>query len=205
MGVIIAHEFITLDGVMQSPGSPGEDREGGFEHGGWQAPYTGDDTGSLVAEQYQGMEALLLGRKTYDIFAAYWPTAPAEIPFTAMFNNAPKYVVSRSLERPTWANTNVIRAATASEITPIKERHAEVHVVGSGALMQALLAERLVDRLNLWLYPIVLGSGKRLFRDGIAPAGFALVESRPFPSGAVMLRYERVGTPGYGTMGEASG
>jgi len=200
MGIIVAHEFITLDGVMQSPGAPDEDREGGFEHGGWQAPYGEEDTGALVAEQYQGMDALLIGRKTYDIFAGYWPTASADIPFTALFNNSPKYVVSRTLDRADWAGTTILRAAGTSEIAPLKERHSSIHVAGSGALMRSLLASNLVDRLNVWLYPVLLGSGKRLFGDGIAPAAMRLTESHAFPKGSVLLAYERAGEPTYGDL-----
>jgi dihydrofolate reductase len=204
MGIVVAHEFVTLDGVMQAPGAPDEDREGGFKHGGWQAPYVGDDAGSLVFEQYQSMDALLLGRKTYDIFAGYWPRAAADIPFTALFNDAPKYVVSRSMERANWANTTILRGADAAEFAPVKERHSEVHLVGSGSLMQSLLANDLVDRINLWVYPVLLGTGKRLFGEGIAPAAMRLLDSRSFASGAVVLKYERVGKPGYGNMAEGS-
>ncbi|MGE5597180.1 MAG: dihydrofolate reductase family protein [Hyphomicrobiales bacterium] len=203
MGIIVAHEFVTLDGVMQSPGTPDEDREGGFEHGGWQAPYVDSEAGEIVFEHYRGMEALLLGRKTYDIFAGYWPTAPSDIPFTDLFNRSPKYVVSRSLAGPKWQGTTILRAADASAIAPLKERHNEVHVVGSGSLMRSLLANNLVDRLNLWVYPVLLGTGKRLFGEGIAPAAMRLLEARPFPSGAVLLNYERAGRPAYGNMAEA--
>jgi len=200
VGIIVAHEFMTLDGVIQSPGSPEEDPEGNFPHGGWQAPYVSDETGTLVASQYRSMEALLLGRKTYDIFAGYWPHASPDIPFTSMFNNAPKYVVSRGLERADWVNTSILRDAGAAEIEPLKARHAQVDVVGSGDLMQTLLANGLVDRLNILLYPVILGSGKRLFDAGIAPAAMSLVESRSFASGVVMLKYERTGMPSYGNM-----
>ena len=204
MGVIVAHEFVTLDGVMQSPGAPDEDREGGFEHGGWQAPYGGDDeAGHLVFEQYRSMEALLLGRKTYDIFAAYWPHAPTEIPFTEMFNEAPKYVVSRSLERADWANTTILRGAGPSEIAPLKERHAELDVVGSGSLLRSLLASGLVDRMNIWVYPVLLGAGKRLFGEGIQPTAMRLLDSRTFSDGVIALKYERAGKPEYGNMAEA--
>ncbi len=205
MGIIVAHEFMTLDGVMQSPGGPDEDREGGFEHGGWQAPYVSEEVGSLVADQYRSMEALLLGRKTYDNFAGYWPNASPEIPFTGMFNNAPKYVVSRGLERADWVNTTILRGATVAEIAPLKERHAQLDVVGSGNLMQTLLANGLVDRLNILLYPVLLGSGKRLFEGGIAPAAMTLVESRSFDQGVVLLKYERAGGVDYGNMAETEG
>ncbi len=206
MGRIIAHEFVTLDGVMQSPGAPDEDREGSFEHGGWQAPYTGDDeAGPLVFEQYRSMDALLLGRKTYDIFAGYWPKASSDIPFTRLFNEAPKYVVSRGIERADWAGTTILRGAGVEEVEPVKEQHGEVHVVGSGSLMQTLFANGLVDQINMWVYPVLLGTGKRLFRAGIAPAAMRLLDSRTFASGVVVLKYERVGKPGYGNMGESEG
>jgi dihydrofolate reductase len=203
MGILVAHEFVTLDGVMQSPGSPDEDREGGFEHGGWQAPYATGEGGALVAAQYQSMDALLLGRKTYAMFATYWPTASADIPFTGMFNDAPKYVVSRTLDRADWANTTILRGAGADEVAPVTDRHSEVHVVGSGALMQSLLANGLVDRLNIWIFPVLLGTGKRLFGDGIAPTAMRMVESRALASGAIVVTYERAGAPSYGNMGDA--
>lgn len=202
MGIIVAHEFMTLDGVVQAPGGPDEDQENGFTHGGWQAPYTGDDTGEVVVAWYESMSALLLGRKTYDIFAGYWPLVPAGNPFADRFNTSPKYVVSRGLEHADWAGTTILRDATPAEIAPLKERHAELHVVGSSALMQTLLAHNLVDRLDILLYPVLLGSGKRLFRDGIAPAAMTLVNSRIFPGGPIALTYERAGRPAYGTMSE---
>ena len=202
MGIIVAHEFMTLDGVMQAPGAPDEDREGGFDQGGWQAPHVGEDTGQSILDHYQGMEALLLGRKTYDIFAAYWPSAPADIPFTGWFNSAPKYVVSRTLERADWAGTTILRGAGTGEITPVKAQHNEIHVVGSGALVRSLLASELVDRLNIWVHPVVLGAGKRLFGDGTTPAAMRLVESQRFEKGTVLLTYEPAGKPEYGNMAE---
>src|SRR5688572_2332125 len=148
MGKLIVTEFVTLDGVAQAPGGPEEDPEGGFAFGGWQAPLLDEESGAAMFEGAQRMDALLLGRKTYDIFAAYWPTAPAEIPFTGLLNDAPKYVASRSLTDPlSWRGSTVLQGDLAVAIEEIKARHREVHVIGSLDLVQSLLAVGVVDEL----------------------------------------------------------
>jgi dihydrofolate reductase len=140
MGKLIVTEFVPLDGVAQAPGGPEEDNDGGFTHGGWQAPLLEQDAGEVVFEQAKSMDALLLGRKTYEIFANYWPTAPEEIPFTALLNGIPKYVASRTLAEPlTWPGSSIIAGDLAEGITAIKERHAEIQVIGSLNLVQSLL------------------------------------------------------------------
>jgi dihydrofolate reductase len=202
MGKLIVTEFVTLDGVAQAPGEPDEDQEGGFAHGGWQEPLMDPDSGDVMFEQAKSMDALLLGRRTYDIFAGYWPTAPEEIPFTGLLNRVPKYVASRTLAEPlSWQGSAVVGESLADDVTALKQRHDEVHVIGSLDLVQSLLHFGLVDRLNLWLYPVLLGSGKQVFADGTVPTALRLLESVTYPRGTVHLAYELAGTPTYGTMG----
>jgi dihydrofolate reductase len=202
MGKLIVTEFVTLDGVAQAPGGPDEDRGGGFRHGGWQAPLFDREGGNNVFEQARSMDALLLGRRTYDIFANYWPTAPEEIPFTGLLNGVTKYVASRTLADPLeWRGSTVIGEPVAEGVTSIKERHDEVHVIGSLDLVQSLLRFGLVDRLELWLHPVLLGSGKRVFGDGTVPTALRLIESVTAPNGVLQLTYDTAGTPTYGEMG----
>jgi dihydrofolate reductase len=198
MGQLIVSEFVTLDGVMQAPGGPEEDTEGGFTHGGWQAPLIDEESGRLITGGIERMDALLLGRKTYDIFAAYWPKATGVI--ADKLNGVPKFVASRSRRKLEWNNSTLIQGDLSKEVAGIKQTHGEVHVIGSGDLVQTLLRHDLVDRFNLWVYPLVLGTGKRLFGEGTVPAGLRLAGSRAFPKGAVHLEYERVGKPKYGDM-----
>jgi len=201
MGKLIVTEFVTLDGVAQAPGRPDEDDAGGFTHGGWQAPLW-DQEGDNIYAQAKSMDALLLGRRTYDIFANYWPTASEEIPFTGLLNGVPKYVASRTLADPLdWRGSTVVSGSIPEAITSIKARHDEVHVIGSLNLVQSLLRFGLVDRLELWLYPVLLGSGKQVFADGTVPTTLQLIESATYPNGAVQLTYETAGVPTYGQMG----
>lgn len=194
MGIIVADMFLTLNGVYQGPGGPEEDPSGGFEFGGWQAPYGDDETGASIMEGIDRLDALLLGRRTYDIWASYWPVQSESNPIAAKFNAVPKFVASRTLKEPGWAGTTVI-ADPAREVPALKERFAEIHTIGSGDLVQSLVAADLVDRLNLLLYPIAFGTGKR-FLESTAPAAFTLVQpARTFPGGAVGLLYERAGVP----------
>ncbi|WBC11007.1 dihydrofolate reductase family protein [Micromonospora sp. WMMA1947] len=199
MGKLIVTEFLTVDGVAQAPGEPDEDREGGFSHGGWQMPLLDDASGAVMFQQASSMDALLLGRKTYDIFAGYWPKAPADIPFTGLLNGVPKYVVSRTLTEPlAWANSSLVSGDLAERVTEMKARHDEVHVIGSLDLAQSLLRAGLVDRLNLWVYPVVLGTGKRLFGEGTVPTALRLTESVTHAHGTLQLTYEPAGAPTYG-------
>jgi dihydrofolate reductase len=203
MGKLIVTEFVTLDGVAQAPGGPDEDRDGGFAHGGWQAPLADQETGGVIFEQASSMHALLLGRRTYEIFADYWPSAPQEIPFTDLLNGVPKFVASRTLARPlAWQGSTLVDEDLAESITALKDRHDEVHVIGSLDLLQSLLQLGLVDRLNLWLYPLLLGSGKRVFADGTVPTVLRLSESAVYPSGTLHLVYETAGVPTYGNMAD---
>ncbi|MBY8875575.1 dihydrofolate reductase family protein [Micromonospora sp. PLK6-60] len=201
MGKLVVTEFVTLDGVAQAPGEPDEDREGGFRHGGWQVPLLDEASGSAMFAQATSMDALLLGRKTYEIFAAYWPKAPEEMPFTGLLNRVPKYVASRTLAEPLeWAGSTLVAGDLAEGVAALKDRHDELHVIGSLDLVQTLLRHGLVDRLNLWLYPVVLGSGKRVFAEGAVPAALRLTESVAHPNGTLQLTYEASGAPTYGDL-----
>jgi dihydrofolate reductase len=201
MGKLVVTEFVTLDGVAQAPGAPDEDADGGFTHGGWQAPLLDQESGNVVFEQARSMDALLLGRRTYDIFANYWPSAPEEIPFTGLLNAVPKYVASRTLAGPlAWPGSTLVTGDLAEGITAVKERHDEVHVIGSLDLVQSLLRLGLVDQLQLWLYPLLLGSGKQLFGGGTVPAALRLTESVTRPNGTLQLTYETAGVPTYGNL-----
>lgn len=191
MGIIAANLFLTLDGVYQAPGGTQEDTSGGFEFGGWQAPFDDAASGEAIGAELDRIDALLLGRRTYDIFADYWPRAEGEI--AELFARVPKYVVSTTLGEPSWAGTTVLRDTAA--VGRLREQYDEVHVIGSGDLVQSLLAEDLVHRLTLWLYPVALGSGKRLFEHGrTIPSTFRFARPvRAFDGGAVSLVYERAG------------
>ena len=195
MGIIQVDLFLTLDGVYQAPGGPDEDRAGGFDLGGWQGAYFDDESNATIGAGIERIDALLLGRRTYDIFAGYWPEHADADPIAAKFNTVPKFVVSRTLTVPSWEGTTVL-TEVAAEVRALKDRFDEIHVIGSGDLVRTLLREDLVDRLNLLLYPLVLGSGKRVFGDGTVPAAFTLAQPpRAFPKGAVSLVYERAGDP----------
>ena len=149
------------------------------------------------------MDALLLGRLTYDIFANYWPNAPEEIPFTGLLNGVPKYVASRTLTEPlSWAGSTLLTGDLAAAVTEIKDRHDQVHVIGSLDLVQSLLGAGLVDQLNLWQYPLVLGTGKRVFADGVPPTALRLTKSVTYPGGALQLTYETAGAPTFGEMAD---
>ena len=200
MGKLIVTEMVTLDGVAQSPSAPEEDGDRDFALGGWQAPLRDPEGAGRMFEQERSMDALLLGRKTYDIWANYWPNAPAEIPFSGLFNGVPKYVASRTLADPlAWRGSSIV-AGTLGGITSLKERHDEVHVIGSLNLVQSLLRFGLVDRLNLWVFPVLLGSGKRVFADGTVPTALHLTESVTHATGTLQLTYETAGPPVFGNL-----
>jgi dihydrofolate reductase len=199
MGIIVGNVFLTLDGVYQAPGGPEEDPAGGFEYGGWQAPFLDDASGEAIGTLIAGSDALLLGRRTYDIFSAFWPHA-GDDPIALTFNRIPKYVVSTTLGEPSWAGTSVLPDAAAA--AQLRERHEEIHTWGSGELLRSLFAEDGVDRLNLWIHPVTLGSGKKLFDADAIPATFRLVEpARTFDKGIVGLVYEPAGEVETGTIG----
>jgi dihydrofolate reductase len=199
MGRLVVNTFTSLDGVMQGPGMPEEDREGGFDQGGWQVPYFDQESGQVMSEAIATFGALLLGRKTYEIFAGYWPYAPADDPIAARLNEAPKYVASRTLEAVAWHNSTLLKGDIADEVARLKEAYEEIHTSGSGNLVQSLMKDDLVDQYNVWVYPVLLGSGKRLFAEGTMPTALRLVESRTFGNGAVLLSYQPTGKPEYGS------
>jgi dihydrofolate reductase len=200
MGLIQIELFATLDLVGQAPGSPDEDPEG-FPFGGWQAPLWDEVMDTEVSAAYEDTDALLLGRRTYDIFAAYWPDQDNEI--GALFNRVPKYVASRQDLDLTWKGSSRLGPDLPAAVREIRDRHENIKVVGSLDLVQTLLRERLFDRLTLMVHPIVLGVGKKVFEGGGVPTNLTLL--RPpvaGPKGAVVLRYGRAeGTPGTGVMG----
>lgn len=203
MGLIEIELFATLDLVGQAPGGPEED-PAGFEFGGWQAPLLDEVAGAQVAAAYEGTDALLLGRRTYDIFAAYWPNQEAgeDNQFATLFNRVPKYVASRGTPDLGWAGSVQLGPDLAAAVREVRDRHEHIKVVGSLNLVQTLLRERLFDRLDLWVHPIVLGAGKKVFDGGAVPTNLTLLES-PIagPKGSVYLRYGLAdGTPETGDM-----
>ncbi len=203
MPKIVVNAFLTLDGVMQAPGGPDEDRDGGFAHGGWQAPYLDDVMGRLVTEGMKDADGFLLGRRTYDIFASYWPkvTDPDD-PIATALNARPKYVVSRSLERVTWNNSSLIKGDVVAELRKLRQRPGRtVQTWGSTELLQTLLKHDLVDEYRLFIFPVVLGSGKRLFGSGTVPAALKQVETVTTGKGGTYHRLERGGRPEYGRIG----
>jgi dihydrofolate reductase len=203
MRKLIVLSFISLDGVMQAPGGPEEDPTGGFKHGGWVFGYFDDFILKLMAKQMSTPFDLLLGRKTYEIFAAYWPHANiSENPFAARINNAKKYVASKTLTKLDWNNSQLIKGDVWNEIKKIKEQEGpEIQVHGSGNLIQMLLKHDLVDELLLKVFPITLGVGKRLFAEGTIPAGFKLLESEISPGGVIIASYQRSGEVKTGSFG----
>jgi len=203
MRKIIVLSFISLDGVMQAPGGPEEDPTGGFKHGGWLFGYSDDFLLKVMITQMSKPFDLLLGRKTYEIFAAHWPHANAsEDPFAARINNAKKYVASKTLTKLDWNKSELIKGDAWNEIKKIKEQDGpEIQVHGSGDLIQLLLKHDLVDELWLKVFPITLGVGKRLFAEGTIPAGFKLLESEISPSGVIIASYERAGKVKTGSFG----
>lgn len=204
MGFIDIEIFATLDLVAQAPGGPDEDPDG-FDFGGWQAPLVDDVVGAQIDASYEGTDALLLGRRTYDIFAAYWPHQEDgdDHAIASLFNGIPKYVASRGRPELSWAGSTLLGPDLAREVRDLRDRHQKVKVVGSLNFVQTLLHERLVDRLHLWLHPIVLGSGKKVFDGGAVPTDVTLLEPPAVsPTGVVQLRYGLAdGTPGTGDMG----
>jgi dihydrofolate reductase len=187
---IIVHEFISLDGVIQAPGGPTEDVDGGFTKGGWTLPYWHDDIGMAFGATMQNVDAFLLGRKTYVTHAQAFEPMPAGDPFGDMMNAPKKYVVSKTLEKPIWRDTTIIRDDVIAAVAAIKRLPGKsIAVDGSSQLLHALFEADLVDEIHLSLYPLVLGNGKRLFPNGKMSASFKLVKATPYPTGVVGLHY----------------
>jgi dihydrofolate reductase len=194
MGKLVVTESVTVDGVMQAPGGPNEDTDGGFEHGGWVAPHFDEELGGRAVEGALRPDALLLGRRTYEIFAAHWPRVTGDDPIAAKLNAMPKYVASRTLEAVEWNNSTLLKGDAADAVEELKRtQDGEIRVYGSGDLVQTLLANDLVDELDLWIFPVVLGTGKRLFVEGTIPAGLELAGAATSGTGVVMSTYRRAG------------
>lgn len=195
MRKIIILSFITLDGVIQAPGGPNEDTSGGFIYGGWTVPYFDDFTSNVMSEQTERPFDLLLGRKTYDIFASYWPHQDEKTsPFAEKSNNARKYVASHSPLKPEWKNSVLLEGDVIEEIKKLKKEDGpDLHVYGSGNFIQTLLKHDVVDELWLKIFPITLGPGKKLFAEGTIPAAFTLSSSSVSPKGVIIANYARAG------------
>ncbi|MGH7710787.1 MAG: dihydrofolate reductase family protein, partial [Gemmatimonadaceae bacterium] len=191
--------FLTVDGVMQAPGGPEEDPSGGFKHGGWSVKYWDELMGRFM-DGYMGKPFdLLLGRKTYEIFAAHWPHSTDE-PTASQLNNATKYVASRTLTEVAWQNSRLLRGDVVERVAELKrEDGPEIQVHGSANLIQTLLKHELIDQFQLWTFPLVLGYGKRLFPEGTIPAGLKLLDSKTSSTGVIIATFEPAGAIDYGS------
>ncbi len=187
--------FISMDGVMQAPGGPEEDTSGEFKYGGWTFPFFDDFLGQIMGEQMGHAFDLLLGRKTYDIFASYWPHQDVHTnPGAASLNHAKKYVISRSERKLDWENSTLIKDNVVEEIKKIKQQEGpELQVHGSGNLIQTLLQNNLIDELWLKIFPVTLGSGKRLFAEGTIPETFTLIDAKTSPKGVIVANFKSAG------------
>jgi dihydrofolate reductase len=191
MSKIVAFISLTLDGVMQGPARPDEDRRGDFEHGGWAIPYADSVMGTVAAESGARSGALLLGRRTYEDFYDVWPKR-TDSPFSEILNNTQKYVASRTLKEPLpWRNSTLLEGDAADAVTGLKEKlDKDLVVLGSGALLQSLMRRDLIDQYVLLIHPLVLGKGRRLFADGVPPAELRLTDSKTTTTGVIVATYE---------------
>jgi dihydrofolate reductase len=203
MRKLVVGTFMTLDGVVQAPGAPNEDQDGGFAHGGWTVPLFNDQLGQLMTELTDQADALLLGRKTYEGFAASWPLLGDEDPIAAKLNRMPKYVASHTLTTADWANTTILSGDVAEEVAKLKEQSGgEIHVSGSGNLVQTLLHHDLVDEFVLLMFPVLVGSsGKRLFGEGTPPRTLELLHTTTTDTGVTVSTYRRRGQLEVGAVG----
>jgi dihydrofolate reductase len=193
------HTFLTLDGVMQAPGGPDEDPDGRFEHGGWSFPYGDQDFGETMAGWFANVDAFLLGRKTYEIFHGHWPRDPDD-PIASKLNTLPKYVASTTLASVEWRNSSLLTGDIATEVAKLKQQPGnELQVHGSGGLAQTLIEHDLIDEYRLLLFPVHLGSGKKLFREGARAAALRLTHSTTTSTGVIIATYEPAGSARYGS------
>jgi dihydrofolate reductase len=203
MRKIITTTFVTLDGVMQAPGGREEDQEDGFNYGGWQAHYSDETIGEAISAFMALPFELLLGKRTYDIFASYWPHAKQDSEVAKPFNSTRKYVVSHQPAELPWHNSTLITGDVVAEIKKLKEQDdPDLWVWGSGNFIQTLLAHDLIDTMHIWTYPVTTGPGKRLFADGAQPRGWKLTDAKISPAGVVLATYEPAGPLVTGTVGE---
>ncbi len=195
MRKIITTTFVTLDGVMQAPGGPGEDDSGGFKYGGWQMNFPQDEKmNSILSGFFNIPFELLLGKITYDIFAGYWPTAKTDNEVAVPFNQTKKYVVSHNLFEPSWHNSVCITGDVVAQLEQLKKQDGpDLWVWGSGNLIQTLLQNHLIDRMHLWIHPITIGTGKKLFAEGTQAENFKLVDSKIGANGIIFATYEPAG------------
>jgi dihydrofolate reductase len=195
MRKVIVSTFLTIDGVMQAPGGQDEDRSGGFEHGGWQVGLIDDIAGKLISEGLAGSGGLLLGRRTYEIFAAYWPDAPEDDPIAATMNGLPKYVASTILQEPLgWQNSTLLQGDVERAVAKLREEPGnDLLVIGSGVLAQTLMAHDLVDEYQLMIHPIILRSGRRLFNEDGPRTDLRLVNVTPTGTGVLVVTYRPAG------------
>ncbi len=202
MRKIITTTFVTLDGVMQAPGGPNEDRDGGFVYGGWSAHYWDDIMGGVMTGFMALPFELLLGRKTYDIFAAYWPTAKTDSEVAMPFNKTKKYVVSHAQRELSWQNSFLVTGDVVVKIKKLKVMDGpDLWVHGSGNLIQTLLVNHLIDTMHIWTFPVTVGSGKRLFAEGTPAQGLKLIDSKVAKTGVIIASYEFAGEVKTGTIG----
>jgi dihydrofolate reductase len=194
MSRLVVNENLSLDGVMQSPAAPDEDPRGGFERGGWAAPYFDQVMADAAAEGMAKDGAIVFGRRTFEQFASFWPTQPDDNPFAAVLNNRQKYVASRTLEEPlSWRNSTLLEGDAMEAVAKLKQQpDNDLVVLGSGELVQSLMRANLVDEYVLLIFPLVLGSGRRLFTDGGASAALRLVDSKTTTTGVVIATYQPV-------------
>jgi dihydrofolate reductase len=193
--------FVSIDGVYQGPGGPDEDRSGGFTRGGWVTPFFDEDAGKFMEDVFGWVDAFLLGRRTFDIFAAYWPNQ-GDDPIANPLNALPKYVVSTTLKDPPWSPTTVIAGDVPAAVAELKQQPGrELQVHGSGGLVRTLHEHDLVDEFRLLVFPVVVGEGLRLFPDTGVATGFSLVDSRTTGSGVAIHVYRPTGRPEFGTIG----
>jgi dihydrofolate reductase len=200
---LTATEFVTLDGVYQGPGGPDEDRRNGFDRGGWQAPFGDEETGQFIVSVYERMDAMLLGRTTWDIWESYWPQHDGGDPVSHGINVLPKYVPSTTLKDPTWQNTHVLAGDVEAAVRDLKAQPGrDLLLQGSGVLLRWLLERDLVDELNLLIYPVILGAGLRLFPEQGQTHRLEVIQSQATPAGVTIQTLRPAGRATFGRMDE---
>ena len=194
MRKLVANTFLSVDGIMQSPGGPTEDPSSGFTYGGWLPPYVDETFNQIVLDVHLRSEAVLFGRKSYQILASHWPRVSNDDPFAAMLNSVPKYVASRTLQNVEWNNSTLLDGDAAAAVADLKRQPGgDILLIGSGDFAQTLLQHDLIDVFHLVVFPVLLGQGKRLFTDRTAPAGLTLTDVRTSATGVAFHTYERAG------------